>query len=852
MKHPLIQKLLPHVVVIVLFLIIAALYTKPALQGKVLSQHDVIASVSETKEIEAYAAKYGEAPLWANNLFGGMPTYQLGMPGNVYIVHPIKNILALGTPEPMQYFFLCCVMFYFLSQVLGMRASIGFLGSIAFAYCVYNPVIVSAGHITKIWCIAFMPALVASIILLYKKHYLVGTALTALFTCLQIGFNHLQISYYTFFIIAFLTIGYIIKWVKYKEYAHLAKALPLALIAGTLGVSVIAVNMLTTADYSKKTIRGGSLQLSDTSGNKSGGLSKDYAFSYSFAPLESFVLVAPHIYGGSNGIREFGTNSKTAQAISDMPKELSDQLYSMQTAYWGALGGTSGPPYAGIVIVVLCVIGIFYLQHQYKGWLLALCLFALVISWGKNFAVFNELLYHYLPLYNKFRAPSMAFVILQFAMPVLAMLTLQQFVLHPTTHKKQLVSGVIACGVLAIILTILNLTLPYTGEAIEGLKTSIASANMQVQDYVKPAIDGLIADRQSMFTIDIGKYIGIGLLLLLAGFLYYRKVFTQAWILPVLASFLFIVDVLPLGYTYLTTKPNGAEAFTEKTDSELNLPMGKADTQILKDSSWYRVLNISSGDPFSDATTSAYHRSVGGYHAAKLAIYQDLIENKISAEQNDIIKRYNEKDTGIMQGLTPERYTAMAMLGTKYIIMSNPATAEPNPPLVLYNQNTKGNCWFVQNIKTVANAKEAMQALTGLNPFTTAVINSKDAANILVNKTIDTAAKITLVENKHNTITYNSYSNVPEYAVLSEIYYDAGWQATIDGKPTPIIQTNYALRGIQVPAGKHSIVCTFAPKSYEIGRSITAVAQILVMALLLFAIGYTMYKYKDYGKATSK
>jgi hypothetical protein len=852
MSHPLIKKLLPHFIVIILFIIIAAIFCKPSLEGKVLSQHDIIASVSEGKEINDYAKVNGEAPLWANNLFGGMPSYQIGMPGNIFMVHPIKDVLSFFTPQPMQYFFLCCVMFYFLSQVLKMNTVIGFFGSIAFAYCVYNPVIVSAGHITKIWCIAFIPALIASLILLYEKKYLLGFALTALFTCLQIGFNHLQITFYTFFILAFMSVAYVIQWIINKEYKHAAKAITLALIAGTLGFCVNAVSMLPTADYAKKTIRGGSLQLSDTSGKSTGGLTKDYAFSYSFKPMESFVVAAPHIYGGSDGAREFDEDSKIEIALNELGKDGKKQLGGLKSAYWGSLTGTSGPPYMGVVTCILFLISIFYLQNRHKWWIVALSAFVFMVSWGDNFGLLNNFLFENVPLFNKFRAPSMAFVILQCIWPLIAMLTLQQFINDPTKNKKGLLFGVIASGLLALILIVLNKTFTYENESIIDLRKNIFGADPQTRDAINNVINGLIDDRKEMFSNDIIKFLGIAIVFIGLGFAYYKKIFKLKFIIPIAASILLLIDLLPIGSTYINKKSVRAQdgsnvvidAYTEKADAEVNLPMGKADEKILKDKSWYRVLNIASGNPFSDAPTSAYHKSVGGYHAAKLAIYQDLIENKISAEQNDLIEKVNKQDSTVQNGLDPVQYPALAMLGTKYVILSNPSLMENQQPFVLQNNKTKGNCWFVQNIKKVANDKEMMLGLTGLNPYTTAIVMAKDATTIQPSNILDSSTSISLVVNNNNTIEYKSKSSTPQFAVFSEVYYDSGWEAYIDDKASNIIRTNYALRGLQVPAGEHIIKFKFNPASYKTGRMITGIAQILILLVLAVALFFTFKEQK--------
>ena len=836
------KKILPHFIAFISFIIISLLYCQPALQGKILQQHDIVQFEGSSKDIADYNTAHGQAPLWTNGMFSGMPTYQIWMPGNNVLPHYANNVFTLGLPQPVQFFFLACIMFYFLSQVLGVNPYIGIFGAIAFGFSTYNPVIISAGHVTKMWCIAYMPAMLGSLILIYRKKYISGTALLALFTAIQIGLNHLQITYYLFFALVFMTVAYIILWVRNKEYSHMLKSLSFAVLAGLIGLMVNAVTLLTTYEYSKETIRGGSLSLKDTA-SKTGGLTKDYAFSYSYKPMETFTIMVPKIYGGSNGIREFGDNSKVSEALSEMPPQLSQQLGGLQNAYWGSLDFTSGPPYLGAIICFLFLLSIAYLKSEHKWWMIALSTLAIVMAWGKFFPGFNYFLFDHLPLYNKFRAPSMSLVLLQLLWPIASILTVQQIIFSEESKEakwKKFRTGLIITGVVLFILIAAYFTFDYADEGMRQLKKQVAEANDQVKQYVNSGINALVEDRKGFFGKDLLKTFGIIAVFAALLGLYIKGILKSSLAVIIAAILLITVDLLPVGKLYIDKTPAGEDAYVEKADENTPFKAGKADEEILKDKSDYRVLNLAVS-PFQDATTSYLHKSIGGYHAAKIARYQDLFENKISEEISQL-----SKDSFLNNGLSQSKYTGLNMLNTKYIIAANPQQGSNEPVSVIINKNAPGPCWLVQTVSFAKTPKDEMEALNNMDASKTAVV-SEDDKNKVTQPVYDSLATISKVDNKdnHNILEYKSKAAASQFAIFSEVYYSEGWNAYVDGKKVDYVKTNYALRGMNVPAGEHKIEFKFEPVSYSRGKMFTSIGQILILLLLGGAVFLSFRKSKE-------
>lgn len=830
------KKLLPHIIAIVSFLVISALFCKPALEGKVLYQHDIVQYEGSSKDIANYAEKHGQAPLWTNGMFSGMPTYQIWMPANNVLPHIVNKVLTFGLPQPMQFFFLACLLFYFLSQVARVNPYVGIFGSLAFGYSTFNPVMIAAGHVTQMWCVAYMPAMLASLMLIYRKKYLLGSGLLALFTATQIGLNHLQVSYYLFIILALYTLFCIVRWIKNKEYAHLIKALAFTALAALIGVMVNSVTLLTTYEYSKETIRGGSLSLKDSTSAKGTGLTKEYAFEYSYKPMETFTVMFPRIYGGSRGIREIGEDSKVGKALSEMPQELARQLGGLQSGYWGSLPFTAGPPYYGVLVCFLFIVFLFFIKGDIKWWIITASVLAVLLSWGKYFEGFNFFLFDHMPLYNKFRAPSMSLIIPQFLWSFAAILALQHVITHVNdadTWKKLKRAGIAAAALIVIIL-FAYLSFDYMDEGAKRIKEQVSSMpaeQQQVKDYVLGAIKALVEDRKSVFLKDIMKAIAIIGIFFIILSLYVRKKLRKETLVLVAAILFVLIDMLPVDNMYLNKTDYNEDAYREPEDSKQEFTPGKADAMILKDTGWYRVLNLAVS-PFQDATTSYFHKSIGGYHAAKIGRYQDLWEN-ILAPESDLLR--NDSIAAAGGGLTQTNYPGLNMLNTKYIIGNNPPANANGNPFIIVNPNALGPAWFVREVRFANDLKTEMTALKGMDASKTAVVSANDK-NKVTQPVYDSAAKIELVKNDNDVITYKSSAASNQFAVFSEVYYSEGWNAYVDGKKTDYVKTNYALRGMNVPAGNHTIEFKFEPPSYERGRMFTNIGQVIVLALLITGI----------------
>ncbi|RTL52009.1 MAG: hypothetical protein EKK39_07250 [Sphingobacteriales bacterium] len=827
MKNVHLKQLLPHVIAIVIFVIIAVLFAKPTLEGKVLQQSDVIHWRGMAQDLIQYKDTHGKYPLWSNNLFGGMPAYQIILtaanPVSVVYAHPL---FMLFLPKPIGFFFLLCISFYFLSQVLRINPWIGIGGSIGYAYASFSAIIVAAGHDTQMLALGYVPALIGAIWLIYQKKYWWGTALTALFSALLIAQNHLQIAYYFIIIAGFMTIGFIIQWLKAKDYQHLVKALVLTLIAGGIGATCNLVGLATTNDYSKATMRNGTLNLDTTNHanttRKNSGLPIDYAFNWSYGRAESFTLLIPDVYGGaSNG--ELNDDSHIAKILQQkgVPDDQAAQFAESMPSYWGSQPFTSGPVYLGAVLCLLFIFGMVYLKTPHKWWILALTVAALLMSWGKNLMFFNEFLFNHLPLYNKFRVPTMTLVIPQFTFPLVAVMVLQQL-FFDTKDKLialfALKKTLIITGAFFVLAILLYFSFDYAAPSDVNLKTYFNQLTQGNAIESNSIYNALIADRRSLFAADLIRSIIFVILAAGSIFFYLKNKLKTTY---AIAAFVVLIaaDNINIDRRYFNDK----NFQDEETIDDTYFKPTAADLQIMKDTSYYRVLNLTQ-DVFNDALTSYHFHSVGGYHPAKLSIVEDLLNFQLRKQ--------------------PMNMQVLNMLNTKYIIVNNPAT---NKPEVQLNPNALGPCWFVKTVQFVNGPAAVMKALDHFTPKDTAIVATADQSLVTYTGTADSTATIHLVKNDNDIIHYTSNSNTNGFAVFSEIYYNRGWKAYIDGKETPIIQTNYVLRGLSIPAGKHDIVFEFKPASYYNSTKIAIGASALVWLLLIGAIAssFKQGKHKD-------
>ena len=790
------------------------------MEGKVVAQHDITHWKGSIQQSVEYAKTHdGVYPLWTNSMFGGMPTFQIGYNNPNKIPWIAHQILSLGLPKPMNFFFLACICFYFLCIILRVRTVFGILGALAFAYATYNAIIIAVGHDTKMLSIAYMPALLASVILIYEKKYWLGAGLTALFTSVLIIQNHPQIDYYLFLTIAIMTIFYAVRWIKNKEWRHFGMAAAFVIVAAMTGVLTNAVSIFSTYEYQKETIRGGARSIVDSTvknENASDGLTKDYALSYSMQIAEPLIMMVPRMYGGASYKMEVKEeDSKAIASLRAFPNEAQQQVSQYLSYYWGGMAkpgeSVSGPAYVGSIICVLAILAMFVLDGKHKWWILTATGVTIMMSWGSYFDALNGFLYNSLPLYNKFRAPSMILVVAQMLLPMLAVLGLNK--IADTTDKKALLpefkKGVIGVAVTFALLFIVYFMSDFMSGADNELMKRLKSGGNETQQWLQvfsSFFDGLREDRKSLMMGDILRSLGFGLVALLLVFLALRKTISNL-VLGIGLLIFILIDSFTIDVKYLNY-----ENYEDKQDNEVAFIKTKSDEEILADKSQFRVYNVT-GDQFQENITSYYYNSVGGYHPAKIAIYQELIENKLATQQSGM--------------------AVLNMLNTKYLIRK-----DRNGQTEAYQKNDSalGNCWLVKSIQYVKDANAEMNSLGNFNPADTAVVQDTFKTSIPFEPVYDSTATIALVKNDNDVVTYafNAASN--QFAVFSEVYYKAGWKAYIGGKEAPIVKVNYVLRGLAVPAGKHDIKFEFKPEGYYKGKTITSIFSIIMLVVLATGI----------------
>ena len=820
------KKLLPHLIAILIFIAVSVIYCAPALKGKVLQQNDVNQWKGAIQNSVDYAAKHqGKYPLWTNGVFSGMPAVQIGgVENNNYISKYVNTLLSLNLPKPINFFFLASVCFYILCITFRINPYAGIIGSLGFAFATYNPIIISIGHDTKMHSIAYMPAVLAGILLIYEKKYWLGAVLTTLFTSAMIAVNHLQIDYYLFFTIGIATVFYIIQWIKAKDFKHLLIAGVLAIAATGIGMLTNAALLMGTYEYQKETTRGGESALTDITSTfltSKTGLNKNYVFSYSMEKTEPLVILFPKMYGGSSDKEEIAEEkSRSIKVLNTLPQDLEKQL--PMHYYWGGMtrpgeAGTSGPPYAGAIICFLALLSLFIKDNKHKWWIFTAIGIAILMSWGSYFDGFNSILYNYLPFYNKFRAPAMILVVTQLLLPFAAVLFVNS--LFKVTFKKELKllfqKGVILMGAIFTFAFIIYLVSDFTNGNENSIRKQLLQINQpQLQEKINSFFTGLKEDRQSLMIGSILR--SLGFIVVAAGLIYLhiKNIIKPALLSAGLSLFAFF-DVLFVDTLYLNNNN-----YQEKEESKDNFILTKGDQNVLSDTTDYRVFNVSAG-AFQDNFTSYFFKSIGGYHPAKIRIYQDLIERQLSTQQIKI--------------------PLLNMLNTKYLFIKDPGGLTL---AVQKNDGALGPCWLVKQIIFVKNADEEMKALDNFNPKDTAYVQESFKPQIPFLPEADSSATIHLVKNDNDIINYNFSAAKNQFAIFSEIYYTAGWKAFIDGKETPIVKVNYVLRGLAVPSGKHSIEFAFNPPMLRAGKQISIAAHIMVLVLLLVFI-FSVYRKKE-------
>jgi hypothetical protein len=822
MNKPLLKKSLPHVIALLLFLAVSILFCKPVLDGMVLNQHDTIGWKGMAQNAVEYKEKNGHYPLWNPNLFSGMPNYQVMMEGKTVMPNMMK-ILSLGLPKPINFFFLACICFYLLCLVLKLRPVIAMLGSLAYAFSTYNIVIIAAGHDTQMLATAFMPLILAGLISIYEKKYWLGFAITTYAAYQQVGVNHLQVTYYFFLIAAIITIPYLIKWIKEKDWKHIGIAGAIAVVAALIGLGGNALVLKTTSEYSKFTMRGGKdIEINDSTvtAAKTSGLDTGYAFAYSLGRAESVTFIMPNAFGGYSGNRlKEGSHVAKKLIAKQVPEENAEQVAQSMPAYWGKLS-TSGPAYLGVIICLLGLIGFVICRGPLRWALLTATVLGILMSWGKYLPGFNTLLFEYLPLYNKFRSPPFAQVIPQLCVGISAAMALQQLLFGPKLQKTDLKKIAYASGGLFAFLGIMYLMMDYSFMYDAGIAQNIAQQSKS-DEMGSAVIAGLKADRQAMFGGQLLRALGLAILALGTLFLFYKN-FIKAYVAGIILLVISTLDIYVVSNSYFSNDKEPYASY-ERDEDKLFVPADSftsnnfsptpADQQILQDKDPnYRVFNMvgtANADPFSESKTSYYHKSVGGYHPAKIRIYQDIIEKYLS---------YGRPEPGVLN-----------MLNTRYLVVQDPQNGQVG---VIRNPDAFGPCWLVKNVQFVKDRAQAIQALGKTNLKDTAIVEASFSKDV-TQPQWDSASSIRMTKFDNDAIEYEADCKGPQYAVFSEVYYPKGWNAYVDNKQTPYYNTNYVLRGLPLPAGKHTIKFVFEPASVKQGTSIMFIASILILISLL-------------------
>ena len=818
---------LPDVVVVVLFVVISFAYFFPAdIEGRVLYRHDSSAGRGAGQEAVEYQQRTGERTRWTNALFGGMPTYQMSPSyPSTTLLSKVESVYHLGLPENVWYVFVYLLGFYILLRAFDFRVYLAALGAVIWAFSSYFFIIIAAGHIWKVMALAYLPPMIAGVVLAFRGKYLWGLLVTALFAALEVLANHVQMTYYYLFIILAMVIAFCIDGLLKKQYKHVLKAIAVSLAGAAIGVCLNLSNLYHTWLYGQESMRGKSELVKKNSANQtSSGLDRDYITQWSYGIDETWTLLIPNAKGGASVPL---SQSKTAMKHAD---EYYVGIYQQLSQYWGNQPMTAGPVYVGAFVMMLFVLGLFIVKGPMKWALLAVTILSVLLSWGRNFMPFTNFFLDYIPMYAKFRTVASILVIAEFTIPLLAMLALKKVVDEPEvikTKRKWLVTSFALTGGIALLFAMMPQT--FFPDFISY--NEMQALRQLPEDQLAPLLKNLTEMRVAVFTADCWRsfyiiLVGTGILLaMLYGKL--KKEYAVGIILIIC-----LVDMWTVNKRYLNDG-----MFVSKTVREEPMPKSTAIDHILQDKSLdYRVLNLATST-FNENETSYYLKSIGGYHAAKLRRYQELIDAHIAPEMDRVFKAVSDAagDMTLVNG--DSIYPVLNMLNTKYFIL--PLQGGQTVPLA--NPYTYGNAWFVDRIHYVDNANEELDKLGELPLRHEAVADKKFEEQLGQAVKQDTLSRVTITAYEPNRLTYEVNSGKGGVVVFSEIYYP-GWTATVDGVEQPLGRVDYVLRALQVKPGKHEVVLSFFPKSIDRTETIAYLAYILLL-LILLALAWTAYQH---------
>jgi hypothetical protein len=792
------KKILPYLIAILTFIIVYLAYFSPVLKGQELFQSDIAQFRGMSKEVKEFRVEHGEEPYWTNRAFGGMPTYQLS---TYYPNDYIKKIDSLirFLPRPADYLFLYFIGFFALLLVLKVDWKLAVIGSLAFGFSTYFIIILGVGHNAKAHAIAYIPLVLAGILLVFQNKYLQGFILTSMAMSLEVNASHPQMTYYLLFMILILGIVYLADSYKNRALPEYFTKIGILFVAVLLAVGVNATSLLATKEYAAESTRSQSELTINPDGSEkeqTSGLSREYITEYSYGKLETFDLFIPRFMGGSNN-ENLGKDSHIYRFLKDKAGRKQALGYAENAPmYWGDQPIVAAPAYIGAIVIFLFVLGMFLVHGKLKKWLVAVTVFSILMSWGKNFDILTNFFIDFIPLYDKFRAVSSIQVIAEMAIPLLGILGIQKFLDKSIDLKvklKALKFSAIITGGLALFFMVAGASLfSFESYRDPGFENMLAGFS-----------DVLMEDRKLIFFQDSMRTLLFIIFITLALWLFIKEKINKNTILAVLLVFV-LIDMIGVAKRYVNN-----DDFISQKKLEQPFPMSEIDAEIKKDKGHYRVMNFMV-NPMNDGSTSFYHNSIGGYHAAKPRRYQELFDFQISRNNIDVLN----------------------MLNTKYFIFPD----DNNRANMQLNDEANGNAWTVENIKFVNSPNEEIKALDSLNTKLTVVINDEFKNEIEnFNFQIDTAATITLVKYQANELIYESNTSSEQLVVFSEMYYKNGWNAYVDGKLTPHFRADYVLRAMVIPQGKHKIEFKFEPVVIKTGNNITLISYAF---LILIPLGW--------------
>ena len=823
------KKCLPDVAAILFFVLISVAYFfVPMTRGEVLGGGDNTAAKGQGRDVQEYYEKTGDRSRWTNTVFSGMPTYQISPSYNsTEALSKVEKAYHLWLPQYVWYLFAYLIGFYIMLRAFDFRQWMAVLGAVIWAFSSYFLIIIAAGHIWKVMALAYLPPMIAGIVLAYRGKYLWGLIVTALFAAFEINANHAQMTYYYLFVILFMIIAFLVKAIKDKKMPQFLKATAVCIVAGAIGIAINISNLYHTWQYQNESMRGKSELVSktDPANQTSSGLDRDYITQWSYGIGETWTLLIPNAKGGAS---EPMINNKVVQEKGDPQYE---QLYAQIGQYWGEQPGTSGPVYVGAFVLFLFILGIFIVKGPMKWALLAATILSILLSWGKNFMGFTDFFIDYIPMYAKFRTVASILVIAEFTIPLLAIMALKKIVDEPDYLKNHIKFFWISLACTAGIALVFWLM---PGVFFDFISSAENEALSQIPaDQLAPLKANLTSLRETIFRDDCIRsivviLIGVVLMLLFKA----KKLQAKPFVGCVIA--LCLIDMWSVDKRYLNDG-----MFQPKDDVDQPIAKTVADDQIMKDKGLdYRVLNMTT-NTFNENNTSYYHKSIGGYHAAKLRRYQELIDHYIAPEMQNMNKvlapgNLSQRSDNMIQVTDKANaMPALNMLNMKYLIVGQ----QGQEPVPVENKSAMGNAWFVNKVDFVDNANEEIDKIGKIDLHHEAVADKKFQSALGNSATNDSTAKATLTDYAPNNLKYDVSSKNGGVIVFSEIYYPE-WTATVDGQPAEVGRVNYVLRAINVKPGNHKVVLDFHPKSITTTETVSYIASaLLILAIILLIVG---------------